>query len=171
MTTVLYPYELAHLVQVVFDDRAGYRAECSCGWDGPWTDELTAADSVVDHREVAVGPPTGLDAAVSGLLDLQDDLADTVMWLAENWSADLPTPHATSTSRYRENGAAIPGVRLLVCCDSRDDLVRLAGLLDAPLVADPEPDSKGNRWEHATRHFGRVDIDAFRALDESGVAL
>ncbi len=29
---------------------------------------------------------------MSGLLDLQDDLADAVMWLAENWSADLPVP-------------------------------------------------------------------------------
>jgi hypothetical protein len=166
MTTVLYPHELAHLVQVVSDRQAGHRAECSCGWAGAWVDEPPlAAEAADDHREDAVGPPTGLDAALSGLLDLQDDLADVVMWLAENWAADLPDPYATSSCHYRANGDAIPGVRLLVYCDSRDDLVRLADLLDAALTVDPAPNTLGSRYEHATRRFGRVELNAYREFD------
>jgi hypothetical protein len=166
MTTVLSSYELAHLVQVVTDNRARPRAQCSCGWAGGWTDDPAGAvDAAVDHREVAVGPPTDLDAALSGLLDLQDDLAEVVMWLAENWSADLPTPHVTSACRYRDNADALPGVRLHICCGTRHDLDRLADLLGAPIAADAEPNSLGHRYERTIRRFGRVELDAYRALD------
>jgi hypothetical protein len=168
MTTVLYPYELAHLVQVVHEERCGSRAECSCGWAGPWTDDQVAADYVADHREVAVGPRTGLDAALSGLLDLQDDLADAVMWLAENWSADLPTPRATPDCHYRPNGDDVPGVRMLVYCSARDELVRLAGLLDIPLGVESEPNSTGARYERAIRRFGRVKLEVYREFDRQG---
>jgi hypothetical protein len=166
MTTISHPYELAHLVQVVTDDRTGHRAECSCGWTAPWTDDPAAAEVTADdHREVAVGPPTGLDATLSGLLDLQDDLAETVMWLAENWSADLPTPHATSSCRYLVNGDAIPGVRLLAYCDTQADLARVADLLGTAPTADAAPNSRGDRWERAVRCFGRVELDAYRSFD------
>jgi len=171
MTTITQPYELAHLVQVVTDQRAGHRAECSCGWAASWTDDRQAAEDVgLDHREVAVGPSTGLDVTLSGLLDLQDDLAETVTWLAENWSADLPTPHATSSCRYQANGDAIPGVRLLVYCDTPADLARIAGLLGAALTADRESTSRGDRWERAVRRFGRVELDAYRSLDPDAKA-
>jgi hypothetical protein len=166
MTTVLSPYDLAHLVQIVHHHESGHRAECVCGWAADWADDQTTAErAAVEHREVAVGPPTGLDAALSDLLDLQDDLADTVMWLAENWSADLPAPHATSCYHYRANGSAVPGVRLLVYCDSRDTLIRLAGLLDVRLTVDSGPNTAGGRYEHATRSFGRVELHAYHALD------
>jgi len=166
MTTISHPYELAHLVQLVTADRTGHRAECSCGWTAPWTDDPAAAEVTADdHREVAVGPPTGLDATLSGLLDLQDDLAETVMWLAENWSANLPTPHATSACRYLANRDAIAGVQLLVYCDPRADLARVADLLGTALTTDREPNSRGDRWERAVRSFGRVELDAYRSLD------
>jgi hypothetical protein len=172
MTTLLSTYELAHLVQVVTDARAGQRAECSCGWCSRWTDDRAAVeDAATDHREVAVGPPTGLDATLSGLLDLQDDLAGVVMWLAENWSATLPTPHATMTCWYREDGEAVPGVRLLVYTDSPALLARLARLLDAPAATDTEPDSRGSRYERAVRSFGRVEIEAYRSLDGGEVGV
>ena len=76
--------------------RSGCRPECWCGWASTWCDAYATADEVAqDHREIAAGPATDLDATLSGLLDLQDDLADTVIWLAENWSSDLPVPHAS----------------------------------------------------------------------------
>jgi hypothetical protein len=168
MTTVIYPYELAHLVQLVTDDRA----ECSCGWASAWTgDRLLADEAAVDHREVAVGSPSGLDAALSGLLDLQDDLAAVVMWLAEHWSADLPTPYATPCCRYSDDGDAIPGVRLLVYCCARDELVRVADLLGVPMAADAEPNSHDDRYERSVRRFGRVEVDAYRELHHDNEAV
>jgi hypothetical protein len=163
MTTVLSTVELAHLVQVVRHKDCGFRAECSCGWAGPWgDDQATAEVEAVEHREIAAGPPTGLDAALSGLLDLQDDLADAVMWLAENWSADLPAPKACERSHRCADGEQRPGVTLLVHCLSRDALVRVAGVLDAPIEAALSPDRYGHSWEYAVRSFGRVRIDAYR---------
>ncbi|MGH9005001.1 MAG: hypothetical protein ACRDYV_17915, partial [Acidimicrobiia bacterium] len=139
MTSVLSPIEFDHLVQVVRHRACGWRAECWCGWNSAWCDDYVTADEAgQDHREVAAGPPDGLDAALSGLLDLQDDLAATVMWLAEHWSADLPAPDVYSHTQYRENGEALAAVRLLVYCDSTDGLVRVAKLLGEPVVADAE---------------------------------
>jgi hypothetical protein len=166
MTTVLSTIELDHLVQVVRHRDCGFRAECSCGWAGPWgDDQATAEVEAVEHREIAAGPPTGLDAALSELLDLQDDLADAVMWLAENWSADLPAPYACERSFVGADGERRPGVALLVYCASQEELVRVAGLLDAPMQATGTPNRYGHRWERAVRCFGRVRIDAYRSLD------
>ena len=166
MTTVLSPIEFDHLVQVVRHRACGYRAECWCGWNSVWCDDYATADEAgQDHREIAAGPPDRLDAALSGLLDLQDDLADTVMWLAENWSADLPTPDVSSQTQYREDGERLAGVRLLVYCDSTPALIRVAELLGEPVVAAAEPDRYGTRWQRAVRRFGRVEIDAYRETD------
>jgi hypothetical protein len=166
MTTVLSPYDLAHLVQVVHHHDSGFRAECVCGWASEWApDQTTAECAAVEHREVAVGPASGLDAALSDLLDLQDDLADVVMWLAENWSADLPTPYGHASTHYRGAGDATPGVRLLVFCDGRAELDRIARLLDAPVFPDDQANRLGHRYERAIREFGRVQIDAYRSLD------
>jgi hypothetical protein len=168
MTTVVSPIEFDHLVQVVRHKALGYRAECWCGWSSAWCDDYVTADEAgVDHREVAAGPATALDATLSGLLDLQDDLADTVIWLAENWSSDLPVPHAYSHTLKRDNGERVAGVQLLVYCTTAEDLVELAGLLGSPVVADVEPDCKGCRYQRATREFGRVEIEAYTELAEA----
>src|SRR4029453_18684261 len=93
MTTVVSPLEFDHLVQVVRHRALGYRAECWCGWASAWCEEyLTADEAGVDHRGGTATPGTALGGTLSRLLDLQDDLADTVIWLAENWSAELPVP-------------------------------------------------------------------------------
>src|SRR5688572_18356382 len=99
MTRVHEMIELTHLVVVTYDDdgpaRLRFRAECSCGWSGPWHDDNALAEmDGEDHRGMALGPADGLDRLISGLLDLQDDLARAVMWLAEHWSADLPVPRS-----------------------------------------------------------------------------
>jgi hypothetical protein len=167
MTTVLSPFVLAHLVQVVRHKDCGFRAECACGWAGDWYDDQTEAElSAVEHREVAVGQATGLDLAVSGLLDLQDDLADVVMWLAENWSADLPTPHVFGRNHTRSGSPVEVGVALLVWCTTSLEFGRVARLLDTTVVADVEPNGHGSRWERTTRRFGRVHINAYRSLDD-----
>ena len=139
MTSVLFPADAFHLVQVVAHPACGYRAECLCGWASGWADQRPAAQAACrQHREVAAGPCTWLDAALTGLLDLQDDLADTVFWLAETWVAELPTPQL-----------CVRRVPLRVRCGTRADLARVAQLMDVPV--------RGGR---AGRRFGRVRIDA-----------
>ena len=161
MTTVLSPIEFDHLVQVVHHRACGHRAECWCGWASAWCDDYATADAAADdHREVAAGPATDLDATLSGLLDLQDDLADAVLWLAENWSSVLPVPEAQPRTRYLDNGECVPCLRLQVCCDTPAHLAAMADLLAAPIVADAEPDQYGSRHHRVTRTFGRVDIEA-----------
>jgi hypothetical protein len=168
MTTVLSPIEFDHLVQVVRHKALGYRAECWCGWSSAWCDEyLTADEAGADHMEVAAGPATAFDATLSGLLDLQDDLADTVIWLAENWSSELPIPHPYARDVQRAGGERVAGVRLLVYCDTADQLVRLADLLAVPVVADDTPNKRGLRYQRAVRDFGRVEIEAYAEFAEA----
>jgi hypothetical protein len=161
--------ELAHLVVVTYDDTASgvvFRAECSCGWSGDWHDDNTVAEGDgEDHRGVAVGPADGLDRLISGLLDLQDDLARAVMWLAEHWSADLPVPGS------RGFGSNTARVELSAYCRTVEQLERAAAVMDAPLEDDEQPDSYGARYRRAARTFGRVRLEVYWALDpECGVA-
>ena len=89
-TTTTAPRD-GHLVAVVSD---GYEvvAECACGWASDWQDSPEAADAAGSSTARGGGSARRRGRAMSGLLDLQDDLAATVVWLAENWSADLPVP-------------------------------------------------------------------------------
>jgi hypothetical protein len=165
------PIDLAHLVEVVYDEAAmaeapwdrsaeRHRAECSCGWAGDWLDDAALAEADgEDHREEAVGPGDGLDRLMGELLDLQEDLARVVIWLAEHWSADLPVPRARGINRDE-----VAGVELAVYCYAPDALERAARLLEVPLVDDPSPDTSGNRYRRALRPFGRVRFQAYRWL-------
>ena len=170
MTTI----ELAHLVQVVHDDRTyslGYRAECGCGWSSDWFDDQADAEAAgVAHREVAAGPGDGLDAVMSELLDLQDDLAAMVVWLAENWSADLPVPvvYGRDGDHDLARATARPArVEVSVCCWRLDDLARIGHLVGVPPVEDTEPNRYGSRYRWVRRDFGRVTLRAFAAIDIS----
>jgi len=168
MTTVLSPIDFDHLVQVIHHKACGHRAECWCGWASAWCDDyITADEAASHHRRVAGGPATGLDATVSGLLDLQDDLADAVLWLADNWSSDLPVPQADPGASHLQNGGCVPCLRLLVSCETTTELVALADLLAAPVVLDAEPDAGGRRYERTTRNFGRVRIEACTEVSHS----
>ena len=169
MTTVVSPIEFDHLVQVVRHRTLGYRAECWCGWASVWCEEyLTADEAGVDHREVTAGPATALDGTLSALLDLQDDLADTVIWLTENWSSELPVPLEYARCIDRDDSESVVGVGLLVHCATTEQLVELAEVLAAPVVADPEPDWEARRYQRAKRDFGRVQIEAYTELAEAG---
>ncbi len=171
MTTVLSPIDLAHLVQVVCTDRlrAPGRVLRAAGPARGSSSRSDAQDAAgTDHREIAVGPPDGLDPLLSGLLDLQDDLADAVMWLAENWSADLPVPDAYSRNHDRDDGDRVAGVvRLLVLLrHRRAELARVGRPARRPGGDRPGAGPcTGQRYERAVRHFGRVSIDAYRCLE------
>src|SRR5512132_3116777 len=128
--------ELAHRVRIDTDHRVyglGCRAICSCGWASHWTDHGTVAtEAGVEHIDTAIGPPDEMDLLMSGMLDLQDDLAAVVMWLAENWSADLPVPGLRSATHYDDDGGPSEGVAgavLMAATHDRAVLVRAADRL------------------------------------------
>jgi hypothetical protein len=159
-TTTTAP-DVVHLVEVV---RHGLRlrAECGCGWQSEWCGSPPAAgEAGTEHRDTAVGVPDEMDGLMSRMLDLQDDLAEMVVWLAENWSADLPVPVLYGTG----GGISRAGVQLSVCCTDRDDLIRVAHLLGAP-VADKSHSNpvNGLRYIYTDRDFGRVHVEAFTAV-------
>jgi hypothetical protein len=143
--TTLCPKDLPHVVQTVAHRELGYRAECWCGWAGAWTsDHATADDQTAGHRAATLGPDQ-LAITLCELMDLQDDIADALMWLAESWASDLPAPRV----RVRRDGRGrpMPGVALAVHCESANDAEWIAMLLhDAPPcvridLAQPRPPS------------------------------
>jgi hypothetical protein len=159
MTTTLCPSQIAHLVQVVGGRRTGYRAECRCGWASAWTSERAPAHATARrHPHPASGAPHGPEPAIRDLLDLQDDLADAVLWLGENWAPGLPTPLVRSGVPVDAAGRPIASVSLSVRCERAEDLAWVATLVGRP---------------HAARNvvvhpFGRVCLVATRAT--AGVA-
>jgi hypothetical protein len=161
--------ELAHRVRIETDHRVsglGCRAVCSCGWASRWTSQ-TADDALRaggEHVDAAVRAPDGMDRAMSAMLDLQDDLSAVVMWLAETWSADLPSPVVCSYSRD-DSSYPLPGVRLLMHCTSVDVLARAAERLGVP-VRRPTNSAQGVRIYGAVRDFGRVRIEAYTEAPE-----
>jgi hypothetical protein len=102
-------------------------------------------------------PADALDGLLGDLLDLQHDLADTVVWLAETWPADLRAPtlthQVTPEPRY--------GHRVWVYLADVGQLRRAAATLGAPLVADDQANGSGSRYARAIRAFGRVEVEAF----------
>jgi hypothetical protein len=152
----------AHLVRVESD---GYEflAECSCGWASDWYATPEAADLAGgEHVEGAVGPPDVMDGFMSGLLDLQDDLAAAVIWLAENWSAHLPGLGWFANGGDRD--IARPAVTVLAYCDP-GELITAAGVLGAAPTDDPPNDDGHTRYRRASRDFGRVRIQAYAKAD------
>jgi hypothetical protein len=151
--------ELTHPVVVVTDDQGAYRSECGCGWASDWyfCDDRAAEDAGAEHIEIAVGPPDPMDQLMSGLLDLQADLAEVVIWLADHWSAALPVPYPTCP-RYGHEGTAALSV---YCSDGLDQLHQVAELLDQPVTHRPDYDQGDRRYWHVCRTFGRVTLDAW----------
>jgi hypothetical protein len=108
-----------------------------------------------------VRPADDLDRLLGHLLDLQHDLADVVVWLAETWPDDLPAPslthQVTDEPRY--------GHRLWVYFGQANELYRAAATLDVPIeVAQHCPD--GDWYARAVRSFGRVEVEAFAHADD-----
>jgi hypothetical protein len=150
-----------HVIQVV-SDGFGFLAECGCGWASDWQDSPQDADEAgAEHRDAAVGPPDAMDLLMSGLLDLQDDLAATVLWLAENWSAHLPPLRWIASGDDRDTSR--PAVRVLGVCDP-GELAAAATVLGSVPVDDP-PTHRGVRFRRAVRDIGRVRIEVIVSLD------
>jgi hypothetical protein len=166
-TTTMTAPPPAHLVAVVSDGYE-YLAECSCGWASDWLVTPEAADTAGrEHCDGAVGPPDEMDRLMSGLLDLQDDLAAVVVWLAENWSADLP-----ALSWYGSGGrydADRPAVRVLGACEP-DELAAAAAVLGGVRSDDPVNDRGATRYRRASRDIGRVRIEVLARLDRCEAA-
>lgn len=161
MTTTIVPL-LEHLTSVYHGDPEGpdfgWWAQCSCGWvSDRCDDDYDAEDAAQDHREVAVDPPDGLDRLMDELLDVQEDLAGVVVWLAENWAADLPVP-------YCHGSYTGPGERLVdVQVHCRDDvqLARVASLLGTAVADRRYSQEPATCYRVARRHFGRVMVEAW----------
>jgi hypothetical protein len=157
-TTMTAPVP-AHLVAVV-SDGFEFLAECSCGWASDWHPTAEAADIAgAEHRSQAVGPGDGLDRVMTGMLDLQDDLAAMVVWLAENWSADLPVPVLYGCGGGESPSAA--RVEVWVYCGEPALLVRIAQVAGVAPIDDDQPDTYGHRYRNVTRDFGRVTLRAY----------
>ena len=105
-----------------------------------------------------------VDALLSGLLDIQDDIAQAVIWLAENWSADLPAPGWMGRSSDLDKTPG-PVIRLPLCC-SPEELSRVAELAGTTPVDDETPDRRGDRSRRVRRSFGagRVELEAFHRI-------
>jgi hypothetical protein len=139
-----------HVVQVVGDGDE-YRAECGCGWASEWCFTATDADGEATwHRDDAARAADAMDELMSDLLDIQDDLAAVVVWLAENWSTGLPELGWTASGDDRHRGR--PALRVLGYASP------------AAPVRDEQPTCSGPGYRHVTRDFGRIQIDIFTAL-------
>ena len=158
--------ELAHLGWVTCEfELERYQASCRCGWQTSWSDDLEAIElAAAEHPDSAADPGDGLDGVMGELLDLQDDLADMVVWLAENWSADLPAPVVYGRDGGDDTREAAR-VELSTYCVEPADLGRIAHLLGVPTVEDARPDCYGSRYRRARRDFGRVSLRAYTSID------
>jgi hypothetical protein len=153
--------ELVHRV-VTVTDGGEYRAECSCGWASEWfLDDVEAAEAGLEHPEIAVGPPDPLDGLVSGLLDIQDDLAAVVVWLAENWSTSLPKLGWSACGDDRDHER--PALRVLGYAEPAE-FTAAALVVDATPYDEPATAAGQTGWRHVSRDFGRVRLDIFTAL-------
>jgi hypothetical protein len=147
------------------DGTGDHFATCTCGWTGGLHEEAVWAQiDAQAHTETAAGPPDAVDQAITDLLDLQDDLAAVVVWLAEHWSADLPSPHPVATS-HGSGEDSRAGVRLLVYCADPAEFTRAAQVLRAPVTEDPAPNRYGRHYRHAVHRIGRVHIDAYTPIE------
>ncbi len=154
--------ELAHHAQVFRDAQGigGFWAECVCGWQSdPQPDDVAAGAAAWDHYEVAVGPTDPTDVAINALLDLQDDVAGLVVWLADNWHAGMP---AAQTREHTHHGDDPFLLEVTVQCDHLGELTAVAGTLGEPVLRDESFDCEdcGAYW-YAGRCFGRVRLEAW----------
>jgi hypothetical protein len=151
----------AHAIAVVSDDEE-YRAECCCGWAGEWQFSPDDADlDGTDHRSGVTGSGGDTDTLMGVLLDLQDDIAEAVLWFAENWSADLPAPRVLGANHEDGIEPAGAGLTLAVACGTRELLHRIAHRLGVPVLLDVSDADQRCALHSACRRFGQVLVHAY----------
>jgi hypothetical protein len=106
------------------------------------------------------GPADHVDELLSALLDIEDDIGQAVMWLAEHWTLDLPKVrwHIGNESHGR-------ALRLLAIALDWADLRSAAGVLDAPITFH-RVDDDGEVWLAATRRFGTVHLEVLHPVED-----
>jgi hypothetical protein len=150
-----------HLVEVHNDESAGdslYSAVCSCGWTGVSHDEVVWAQiEGLAHRD-DVDDLDVMDRLMSDLLDIQENLASAVIWLAENWAAHLPDLEWHGGRRSAPRGG--PAVELVAYCWPEDwaDAVEVLG---GPVIEDPPNADSLERYQRVRRDWGRVRLELF----------
>jgi hypothetical protein len=161
-----FAIELEHPTQVVRSPEPGhelrlYRAECDapgCGWVSEWTtDQADAEDSRVDHWELTAHADD-TDRFINELLDIQDGLAQLVVWLADNWSSDLPAPH-WPFQRYSSDAVQVDVS--VYCGHGLDVLRRVAELLGDSAERTEQCNQDGLAYWRCRRSFGRVVLEAW----------
>jgi hypothetical protein len=163
-------YLPTHLVAVTYDAGpagSGCRAECDCGWrSDAFGDDYAAADlAASEHRDEMATPLDELDRLINRLLDLQDDLAQTVLWLIDSWRPGMPVPGC-----WQLDDPARSALHLLAYCSNDSELAHAADVLGAGPMDDPTPDSCGHRYRRVRRDFGQVCVDVFTSIKESEAA-
>jgi hypothetical protein len=154
-----------HLVEVHNDEPAedGFHfATCSCGWSGePHDAAVWAQIEGLAHRD-DVDDPDVMDQLISALLDIQENLAAAVIWLAENWAAHLPELewHGGRGSGHRGG----PAVELVACCWP-EDWAEAVEVVGGPVIEDPPPDDDRQRYQRVRREWGRVRLELFTEHD------
>jgi hypothetical protein len=161
MTTDITASMPVHRVEVHNDESAGdsfYSAVCSCGWTGLSHDEVVWAQiEGLAHRD-DVDDPKVMDRLMSDLLDIQENLASVVMWLAENWAAHLPELEWHGGRGSAPRGG--PAVELVAYCWP-EDWAEAVEVLDGPVFEDPVPDDGLERYQRVRREWGRVRLELF----------
>jgi hypothetical protein len=164
-TTTMTAPAPTHPVAVTGDGNE-YRAECACGWASGWHFTPEAADDEGRwHRDDSARAADAMDRLMSDLLDLQDDLAAVVVWLAENWTTGLPQLGWSACGDDRDRDR--PAVRVLGYA-SPAELAAAALVLDATPTDDLTPETGRDRYRHVIRDFGRVRLDVFTLLPGPG---
>jgi hypothetical protein len=157
-TTAAVP---VHLVEVHNEGSAGlspYSAVCSCGWLGDSHEEpVWAQIEGLTHRE-DVDDPDVMDRLMSDLLDIQENLAAAVVWLAENWAAHLPELEWHGGRGSARRGG--PAVELVAYCRP-EDWAEAVEVLDGPVTEDLVPDDGLQRYQRVRREWGRVRLELF----------
>jgi hypothetical protein len=98
-------------------------------------------------------------------LDIQENLATAVIWLAENWATHLPELEWHGGRGSAPRGG--PAVELVAYCWP-EDWAEAVEVLGGPVIEDPISDDGRERCQRVRREWGRVRLELFT---EHGLAV
>jgi hypothetical protein len=89
---------------------------------------------------------------------MQENLAAAVVWLAENWAAQLPELGWLGGRGSAHRGG--PAVELVAHCGP-EDWAEAVEVLGGPVFEDPVSDDGLERYRRVWREWGRVRLELF----------